>query len=108
LRARTRATAVGVIASQVRIGDFRAGTTVLVALATGSVQINSMPAQTAADYLRSKQNGLPILVVPGFMDDDRIRVQNEIEEFYTFPKPYSRDELIAKVSDVLDVVQRRT
>jgi hypothetical protein len=32
-----RATAIGIIASQVRIGDFRAGTTVLVALATGGL-----------------------------------------------------------------------
>jgi DNA-binding response OmpR family regulator len=70
--------------------------------------INSMPGRTAADYLRSKQNGLPILIVAGFMDDDRVRVQNDIEAFYTFPKPYSRDELVAKVRDVLDVVRRKT
>src|SRR5580700_3444665 len=65
--------------------------------------INSMPGRTAADYLRSKQNGLPILIVAGFMDDDRIRVQDDVEGFFTFPKPFSRDELLVKVRDVLDV-----
>jgi DNA-binding response OmpR family regulator len=69
--------------------------------------INSMPGRTAAEYLRGKQNGLPILIVAGFMDDDRVRVQNEVETFYTFPKPYSREELVAKVRDVLVAVRRR-
>lgn len=70
--------------------------------------INSMPGRTAAEYLRGKRNGLPVLIVAGFMDDDRIRVQHDIEAFYTFPKPYSRDELVAKVRDVLDVIRRKT
>ena len=68
--------------------------------------VNSMPGRTAADYLRSKQPGLPILIVAGFMDDDRIRVQNAVEEFYTFPNPFSRGELVAKVRDVLDAVRK--
>jgi DNA-binding response OmpR family regulator len=69
--------------------------------------INSMPGRMAADYLRSKQHGLPVLIVAGFMDDDRSRVQNAVEEFHTFPKPFSRDELVAKVREVLDVVRRQ-
>src|SRR5580692_8990072 len=63
--------------------------------------INSMPGRTAAEYLRGKQNGLPLLIVADFMDDDRVRVQNEAETFYTFPKQYSRQELIPKVRDEL-------
>jgi len=69
--------------------------------------INSMPGRMAADYLRSKRHGLPVLIVAGFMDDDRSRVQNAVEEFHTFPKPFSRDEFVANVKDVLEVVRRK-
>jgi DNA-binding NtrC family response regulator len=70
--------------------------------------VNSMPGRTAADYLRSKRPGLPVLIVAGFMDDDRVRVQKAIEEFHTFPTPFTRDELVAKVKDVLDIVRKKT
>jgi DNA-binding NtrC family response regulator len=68
--------------------------------------INSMPGSIAADYLRSRSPGLPVLIVGGFMDDDRVRVQNAIKKFDTFPKPFSRDELIAKVKGALQIIRR--
>src|SRR5580698_2496721 len=49
--------------------------------------INSMPGRTAAEYLRSKQHGLPILIVAGYGDDDRIKLKDDAEAIYTFPKP---------------------
>jgi DNA-binding NtrC family response regulator len=63
--------------------------------------INSMPGHIAADYLRSKCPGLPVLILAGFVDDERIDVQNTIREFYTFPQPFTRDDVLAKVRDVL-------
>ena len=48
--------------------------------------INSMPGRIAANYLRNKHPGLPVLIVAGFVDNDRLNVQNAIEEFYTFPR----------------------
>jgi DNA-binding NtrC family response regulator len=69
--------------------------------------INSMPGRIAADYLRNKHPGLPVLVVAGFVDDDRLNVQNAIEEFYTFPKPFSRDELLTNVRDVLQIIRSK-
>ncbi|MGA2146504.1 MAG: response regulator [Bryobacteraceae bacterium] len=69
--------------------------------------INSMPGHLAADYLRSKQPGLPVLIVAGFPDDDRLNNRNEVEKFHTFPRPFRRDELLAKVRDVLDIVLRK-
>ena len=62
--------------------------------------INSMPGQTAATYLRSKHPGLPVLIVSGFIDDDRVRNQNAIEHFHVFPTPFSREELLAKIEEV--------
>jgi DNA-binding response OmpR family regulator len=69
--------------------------------------IANMPGRIAADYLRGKQHGLPVLLVAGLLDDDRIDVQNKIEAFYTFPKPFQRDEFVAKVKDVLNLVRRK-
>ena len=69
--------------------------------------INSMSGQTAADYLRTKQPGLQILIVSGFMEDDRVRDRNEIEDFHIFPKPFGRDELLKKVNEVLLEIRKR-
>lgn len=70
--------------------------------------INSMPGAVAADYLRSRYHGLPVLVIAGFLDDDRVSVQKTIEDIYVFPQPFSRDQLLAKVRDVLHVIRTKT
>src|SRR3569832_943861 len=38
--------------------------------------INSMPGPVAADYLRTKRPGLPVLIVCVFMDEERVRARN--------------------------------
>ena len=63
--------------------------------------INSMPGRIAADYLRSRSPGLPVLIVAGFMDDDRPATENFVEKLYTFPTPFSRHDLLEKVAEVL-------
>jgi two-component system OmpR family response regulator len=63
--------------------------------------INSMPGHIAADYLRTKHPGLPVLVVAGFMDDDRISVQNAVRQYHTFPPPFAREQFLKEVKDVL-------
>jgi DNA-binding response OmpR family regulator len=65
--------------------------------------INSMPGHVAANYLRKIQNGLPVLIVSGFMDDDRTNIGNVLRDFRTFPKPFTRDELLAEVRNVLNI-----
>jgi len=67
--------------------------------------INSMPGHMAATYLRSKRPGLPVLIVGGFLEDDRVNVQNAIAEYFAFPKAYSREEFLAKVAEVLNAVR---
>jgi DNA-binding NtrC family response regulator len=69
--------------------------------------INSMPGKIAADYLRSRRPGLPVLIVAGYMDEDRLNVQNTIDQFYTFPKPFGREDLLAKIGDVLSITQHK-
>jgi CheY-like chemotaxis protein len=68
--------------------------------------INSMTGQIAADYLRTKSPGLPILIVTGYMDDDRIRDQNAIEDFHIFPRNFTRDEFLKEVRKILSGIQR--
>jgi DNA-binding NtrC family response regulator len=70
--------------------------------------IDSMPANIAANALRNKHHGLPVLMVAGLLDDDRVTDQNAVEYFHTFPKPFSRTELLAKVAEVLNLVRSKS
>jgi DNA-binding response OmpR family regulator len=63
--------------------------------------ISSMSGAEAAEYLRTKRPGLTVLIVAGFLDDERIRTQDAVENFHVFPKPYTADELVGKVREVL-------
>jgi CheY-like chemotaxis protein len=67
--------------------------------------INSMPGRIAADYLRTKCHGLPVLIVSGFIDDVRLSTQNAIEKFHTFPQAFCSNELLAKIKEVLHETQ---
>ncbi len=69
--------------------------------------ISSMPGHMAADYLRTKCPGLPVMIVAGLMDDDRIHVQNAVEDFYVFPKPFPASEFLDKVKEVLRMSHRK-
>ena len=63
--------------------------------------INSMSGPMAADYLRGRAPGLPVLIVAGFMNDDRVVVAKAVANYHTFPKPFTRDELLAEVRRIL-------
>jgi DNA-binding response OmpR family regulator len=65
--------------------------------------ITSMPGHEAAHYLRSKCPGLPVLIVGGFPDDDRIRIHYSLENFHLFPRPFAPSELVVQVKEVLRV-----
>jgi DNA-binding response OmpR family regulator len=69
--------------------------------------INGMSGHKAADYLRSRCAGLPVLIVGGFMDDERVRVQNAIEDFYVFPTPFAPSDLLGNVRNVLDAIHEK-
>jgi DNA-binding response OmpR family regulator len=69
--------------------------------------INSMPGRTAANYLRTKCPGLTVLIVTGFLDDERITTQNAVEHFYTFPPPFRAHDLLVKVKDLLSAIRKR-
>ncbi|MFZ3217615.1 MAG: response regulator [Candidatus Acidiferrales bacterium] len=66
-----------------------------------SPYIEDVSGYDTAKFLRTKCNGLPVLMVAGLIDDDRLEYRLELEGFEIFPKPYSAAELLAKVKDVL-------
>jgi CheY-like chemotaxis protein len=68
--------------------------------------ISSMTGQIAADYLRTKRPGLPIMIVAGYMEDDRVRDMNAIEDFHVFPRNFTRDEFLDEVRNVLLGLQK--
>jgi DNA-binding NtrC family response regulator len=63
--------------------------------------LQSMSGHDAAMYLRTKSPKMRVLLVGGLMDDDRLHYREALQGFEIFPKPYSRDELLQKVADVL-------
>ena len=62
--------------------------------------ISSMSGAAAAKHLRTRCPGLPVLMVDGFMNDDRLRVQSEVHDLQLFPKPFAPEELVTKVKEV--------
>jgi DNA-binding response OmpR family regulator len=63
--------------------------------------VEGMPGHDAATYLRTKCNGMRVLMVGGLLDDPRLRNREALQGFDVFPKPYSAAELLQKVKDVL-------
>jgi CheY-like chemotaxis protein len=68
--------------------------------------INSMPGHMAAEYLRTKRPGLTVMIIGGFMDDDRIRDQDALGLFHVFPKPFTRGDFLSNVKEVLSTVPK--
>lgn len=66
-----------------------------------SPYVEDMSGYDTAKFLRTKCHGLPVLVVAGLIDDDRLEYRLALEGFAVFPKPYSAAELLSKVKDVL-------
>jgi two-component system OmpR family response regulator len=63
--------------------------------------VNSMPGHDAAIYLRSKRPGIPVLMIGGLIDDDRLNHRNELESFDIFPRPIPARQFVDEVKRVL-------
>lgn len=66
-----------------------------------SPYIAEISGYQAARFLRTKCHGLPVLMVAGLIDDDRLEYRLQLEGFEIFPQPYSPDALLQKVKGVL-------
>jgi DNA-binding response OmpR family regulator len=63
--------------------------------------VESLPGHDAAMYLHNKRPKMRVLMLGGLLDDDRLRYPEALQGFDTFPKPYTRAELLEKVKGVL-------
>ena len=63
--------------------------------------IDNMAGHDAAQYLRTKRPGVRVLMVSGLLDDDRLLYRQSLQSIEVFPKPFTADELLAKVREVL-------
>jgi DNA-binding response OmpR family regulator len=65
--------------------------------------VEGLPGHDAAEYLRTKHKKLKVLIVGGLLDDDRLKLREQLAGFEVFPKPYSAADLLEKVKQVLSV-----
>jgi DNA-binding response OmpR family regulator len=70
-----------------------------------SPYVEDISGYDAANFLRTKCPGLPVLMMGGMMDDDRIQNRLTLQGFEIFPKPFTAAELIQKVKDTLQKVR---
>ncbi len=61
----------------------------------------NMSGHEAARYLRKLCPGIPVLIVGGILDDDRLENREILQGFEIFPKPFKAAELLEKVKEVL-------
>jgi DNA-binding NtrC family response regulator len=69
--------------------------------------VDNITGHQAAKYLRGKNPLMGVLIVTGFMADDRLQYRAGLEGFEIFPPPYSAAQLIEKVEEVLKAAQQR-
>lgn len=63
--------------------------------------ISELPGHDAAQYLGKRCPTMSVLIVAGLPQDQRTENRTIGEGYEVFPKPFSSDELVAKVREVL-------
>jgi DNA-binding NtrC family response regulator len=69
--------------------------------------IDNLTGHEAAKYLRARNPHMGILMVAGFLDDDRIRYRAKLEGFEIFPAPFPASQLLEKVAEVMKAARDR-
>jgi DNA-binding response OmpR family regulator len=63
--------------------------------------LSGISGYEAALYLRTKSHGIRIMMVSGYLQDDRLQYQWGIQGIEVFPKPFTGEEFLEKVANVL-------
>ena len=69
--------------------------------------VEGLPGHEAAKYLRGKNPQMGILIVAGLLEDVRLQNRSAFEGFEEFPQPFTADQLIEKIEQVLRASQKR-
>jgi DNA-binding NtrC family response regulator len=70
--------------------------------------VESISGHEAAKYLRGRAQHMGVLVVAGLLQDDRLQYREILEKFDTFPAPFTAEQLIEKVEEVLQTCCSRS
>jgi DNA-binding NtrC family response regulator len=63
--------------------------------------VESISGHEAAKYLRGRAPHMGVLLIAGLLQDDRLQYRDILEKFDAFPAPFTADQLIEKVEEVL-------
>ncbi len=63
--------------------------------------LESISGHEAAVYLRTKCNGMRVLMVGGLPNHERILYRESLHAVEIFPKPFTADEFLQKVASIL-------
>jgi CheY-like chemotaxis protein len=66
-----------------------------------SPYVETISGHDAAKYLQSRCPSMRILMVAGFLADDRLRYRAELERVEIFPQPFTGAQLLEKVRKIL-------
>jgi DNA-binding NtrC family response regulator len=66
-----------------------------------SPYVDTISGHEAGKYLQSRCPSMRILMVAGFLADDRLRYRAELERVEIFPQPFTGAQLLEKVRQVL-------
>ncbi|MGD1090902.1 MAG: response regulator [Bryobacteraceae bacterium] len=69
--------------------------------------VDNISGYQAAKYLQARNPAMGVLLVSGFLDDDRLQHRADVEGFDIFPQPFPAAQLIEKVEQVLKAAQER-
>ncbi len=69
--------------------------------------VDNITGHEAARYLRARNPRMGVLMVAGLLNDDRLQYRADLEEFEIFPPPFSADQLLDKVREVLRLARER-
>ncbi len=78
-----------------RLGECRADLLII------SPYVETISGHEAAKYLQSRCPSMRILMVAGFLADDRLRYRAELERVEMFPQPFTGAQLLEKVRKIL-------
>lgn len=69
--------------------------------------LSSIAGHDAAMYLRTKAPGMPVLLVDGMIEDDRLLYRESLKSIDVFPKPFTTAEFLEKVQQVVDSLDQK-
>jgi DNA-binding NtrC family response regulator len=69
--------------------------------------VDDITGHEAAKYLRKTNPQMGVLIIAGFLDDERLLNREDFEGFEMFPAPFTAAQLIEKIEQTLKTARAR-